>query len=195
MMPSSMRKLVLRSSPALLLLVAYVFNGCGSSTTATGIVDPTGGEICLPDNSVCINIPPGALDQAVTINIKPTSDVAPAAIGQGYDISAGDSATNAPREVTFIKEAQVKFRIQTYLDQGADSGFDPYILRLFTKEEDQWVPLDTITPPIDMVRGYLVGSTSHLSPFFILRADLLPDGGIPFQIDGGPKDRDRKSVV
>ncbi len=164
---------------------------CGSPNQTSSIVGPTGGEVCLADQRVCIVIPPGALERAVTIRIVPTHDVPSAAFGEGYEI--GPSGTE------FLKPATVIFKLDALFD--SDSGVswsneptfgqravDPQTLRLFTKYDADWQPLATPVAALDRVRRTLSGTVEHLSPFVILRADRLPDGGIPIEIDGGKKD-------
>ena len=177
----------LRGVVAVIVLVA---SGCGPANQTSGLIGPTGGELCLPDARVCLIVPPGALETSISFRIAPTSDVPAAAFGEGFDI--GPSGTE------FLKPATVIFKIDALLE--ADSGIswsgeptmargvDPQVLRLFTKYQGDWEPLKSLVPPLDRVRRTLSGSVEHLSPFVILRADRLTDGGIPIEIDGGRKD-------
>ena len=159
-------------------VVAVLAASCGSTTQTTSIIGPTGGEVCLANSNVCVLIPPGALDKPVPIRILPTNDVPEGSFGGGYDIG--------PSGTTFLKPVKVTFKIESLYDE--DSGVDPLLLRLFTKVDNVWEPLATPVPPLDRVRRTLSGTVEHLSPFVILRADRLPDGGMPIEIDGGKKD-------
>ncbi len=162
------------------IAVAVLAGSCGPANTTASIIGPTGGEVCLTDETVCIVIPPGALDKAKNIHILPTNDVPAGAFTQGYEIG--------PTGTTFLKPALVVFKISDLLDYDAN-GVDPLLLRLYTKYGDgDWQPLGTPVPPLDRVRRTLTGSVEHLSPFVILRVDRLPDGGMPMEIDGGAKD-------
>ncbi|MBS1148980.1 MAG: hypothetical protein H6Q89_678 [Myxococcaceae bacterium] len=152
---------------------------CGPNNQTITIVGPTGGEVCLDNQRVCIIIPPGALELAIAIKIVPTGDVPAGAYGEGYEIG--------PTGTEFLKPAKVIFKIDSLFEE--DSGVDPLLLRLYTRYEGaDWQPLATPVPPLDRVRRTLSGTVDHLSPFVILRADRLPDGGIPIEIDGGTKD-------
>lgn len=160
-------------------IAAAVFAfSCGPTGSTSNIVGPTGGEVCLTDDRVCILIPPGALDDSKNIYITPTNDVPGGAITNGYEI--GPSGTK------FLKSAKVTFKIEELF--AADSGVDPTLLRLYTRYEGDWEPLGTPVAPLDRVRRTLSGSVAHLSPFVVLRIDRLPDGGDPTEIDGGKKD-------
>ena len=162
------------------IAVAVVGASCGPTNQNSSIIGPTGGEVCLPDQRVCIELPPGALERSVTIRIAPTSDVPPGALSDGYEIG--------PSGTAFLKPAKVTFKIESFFE--ADSGVDPVLLRLFTKYEGaaDWEALGSPVPPLDRVRRTLSGTVDHLSPFVVLRVDRLSDGGLPIEIDAGIKD-------
>ena len=154
---------------------------CGPTKQSAAIIPPTGGDVCLTDDKVCISIPSGALEQAVSIRILPTDEVPGGSIGPGYEIG--------PRGTVFLKPAKVVFKIGELFDEdAADAGVNPLLLRLYTKYQGDWQPLATPAPPLDRVRRTLTGYVDHLSPFVILRADRLPDGTEPVESDGGKKD-------
>ncbi len=62
------------------------------------------------------------------------------------------------------------------------------LLRVYTRDPltNEWVPLGS--PRVDRLRGEITGTTMHLSPFVVLRADRLPDGSLPDEIDGSVRD-------
>lgn len=161
------------------IAIAVVAAGCGPTNQSSGIVGPSGGDVCLVDSRVCIVVPMGGLDRNVTLKITPTTSNLPAgAIGDAVDI--GPSGTK------FLKPATVIFKINDVYD--VDGGVDPSLMRLFTRYEGDWEPLGTPVPTLDRVKRTLSGTVEHLSPFVILRADRLPDGGLPYEIDSGVKD-------
>ncbi len=137
-----------------------------------------GGEVCLPDRKVCINVPPLALEREITLRITPTDHAPAGLIGEAWDI--------APTGTVFLKPATVSFN---YEGMPIPDGVATQLLRVYTRgpgaegASDEWVPVNL--PRINAVRGELEGDVTHLSPFFVLRADRLPDGGLPIQGDGG----------
>lgn len=149
---------------------------CGPA--GSGAVGGSGGEICLPERKVCISVPPLALEREVTLRITPTGDAPAGLIGEAWDIS--------PSGTVFLKPATVSIR---YDGLPVPEELPTTLLRIYTRrgpadEEspEEWVPL--LKPRVNAVRGELEGDVRHLSPFFVLRADRLPDGGLP-QGDGG----------
>jgi hypothetical protein len=168
-------------NPRLVLLCSVVvvlsWLSCGGAGVE-GVVRPTGGEICLADERVCISVPPGALEQEEILRITPASDVPAAALSEGFDISS-----TSGRKVTFLKPATVRFALEL-VDAGGIENEN--ILRIYTRGEGDWQPLDDSF--VDRVRGVVLGGTLHLSPFVVLRSDRLPDGGLPIELDGGMRD-------
>src|SRR4051812_41239059 len=98
------------------IAVAVLGISCGSPNSSNGQVDPTGGEVCLPDNRVCISVPSGGVDRAITLGINPTSDVPGGMVGEGYEIT--------PSGTTFLKPATVTFKYD-FVDDG---GVNPLLL-------------------------------------------------------------------
>ncbi len=157
---------------------------CGSGSVQ-GSLDPTGGEVCLPDRRVCIEVPRGGLAEAVVVRIAPSDERPPWTLSEAFDISA----QNRP-DLEFVKPAKVSFRIELLPDGG--TSVSENLLRVYTITDGEWVACDN--PYIDRVRGAVVGETMHLSPFVVMRADRLPDGGIPVEGDAGPP-RDSGVIV
>ncbi len=163
---------------ALAVTLLLVWAGCGAGPGAQGGVPATGGELCLPDDSVCIEVPSGALATDDVLRISQTSDQPAGALSSAWDISS----TQHPA-LTFLKPATVSFALDSF---DADVPNET-LLRVYTHEDGgDWVPLDNAI--LDRVLLRVRGDTMHLSPFVVLRADRLPDGGIPVEIDGGPRD-------
>lgn len=155
--------------PVLLAAVALVWiASCGGP--GSGELDPTGGEICLPNRKVCANVPPAALDRTIVLHITKGTDGPPAKIGDAYDITVDGHTT-----VALLKPARVTFALEGLPRDGVDND---NILRVYTKDENgDWAAL--ASPRLDRVRGEVGGDVIHFSPFAVLRADRLPDGGLP----------------
>jgi hypothetical protein len=149
--------------------IAFAVAACGPVSQTRTLIGPTGGEVCAPADQICIVVPPGALEKSITIRIAPTSDVPAGAFGKSYDI--GPSGTK------FLKPAKIVVKIDALYE--ADSGVDPLLLRLYTRYDGEWQPLATPVPTLDRVRRSLSGTVDHLSPFVVVRGDLLPDGTPP----------------
>lgn len=162
-----------------LLVGLAIAASCGGVGTEDTFL-PTGGESCLGDRKICINIKPGALTESTTIRLNTGSDTPTGALSEGFDISA----TNG-KPVKFLIPATVSIRLDIV---DANDVPSENLLRIYTRDPDthEWVALDT--PIIDRVRGEITGQTTHLSPFVVLRADRLPDGGFPVEIDGSVPD-------
>lgn len=151
---------------------------CGGD--GTGQVTPNGDEICLGDRSVCLNVPANALTRSVVVRISPGTDAPPAARSESFNIASTDG-----KPVKFAIPATVSIK----LDQvDANDVPSDTLLRIYTRdpETQEWVPLDA--PFINRVRGEITGQTTHLSPFLVLRADQLPDGTWPIELDAGVHD-------
>jgi hypothetical protein len=164
------------------VLLVTLWSACGG-TSVNGGLDPTGGEICLSDRSVCLVVPPGGLADYEGFKIAPmaSSEVPPAALSPGYDISPTTST-----RVTFLKPARVVFSLDL-VDVNAVPNEN--LLRIYTYEANDagegWQPLANSF--VDRVRNEISGEIEHLSPFVVLRSDRLPDGGIPTEGDAGTK--------
>ncbi|MEW5743262.1 MAG: hypothetical protein AB1938_30415, partial [Myxococcota bacterium] len=163
------------------VLALGLWSSCGGNSVDGGI-DPTGGTVCLPDRSVCLEVPPGGLADYESFRIAPTSDIPAGALSPGYDISPTRST-----RVTFLKPARVIFSLDLVQQ---DMVPNENLLRIYTYEEgatnDGWQPLGASF--VDRVRNEISGEISHLSPFVVLRSDRLPDGGIPMEGDAGMKE-------
>lgn len=159
------------------ILAAAVAVGlsCGGANQAGGVLTPSGGELCLSERKVCLRLDEGAIERQVTFTIAPTTDLPEAALGDGFEIG--------PSGTTFLKPAHVTFRYDGLPNIDDDAGVPSTLLRVYTRDETGWVPLSD--PQLDRVRGTVGGTVGHLSPFVLLRADRLPDGGLPIEGDAG----------
>ena len=164
------------------VLVAVSWASCGGAGTE-GVLDPTGGEVCLPDRRVCISVPLNAVTETRTVRISPSNEAPPAALSEAWDIAPSNRGADGGSTLEFLKPALVSFSLAI-----VDAGDVPNetLLRIYTIEDGAWVAL--ANPRIDRVRDAVLGEVSHLSPFVVLRADRLPDGGLPIEVDGGHRD-------
>lgn len=160
-----------------LAVAVLVWLSCGG-VGAEGTLDPTGSEVCLADRRVCIAVPINGIAATQVVRISPSNEAPPAALSEAWNISASDG-----RAVEFLKRARVSFSL-AFVDAGGLPS--EHLLRVYTLEEGTWVPL--ANPIVDRVRDEVIGEVWHLSPFVVLRADRLPDGGLPVEGDGGPRD-------
>lgn len=175
----------MRVNPRLPVLAAAVvvltWAACGGA--GEGTLGPTGGDVCLPGNQVCIEIPSGGLETQELIRISETTEVPEGALSPGYDISAASG-----KPLTFVKPATVSFSLDLVNQDGISNE---NLLRLYTLETldggaQTWQPLRNAL--VDRVKNVVRGETLHLSPFVVLRTDRLPDGGLPFELDAGRTD-------
>ena len=153
---------------------AAVLCQCGGASTQA-VLGPRGGEVCSAGNGICLVLESGSVDREVTLRVSPAQDLPPAALGDGFDISVVGASS-----FTFLKGAHISMKAG---DLAESAGFNPNLLRIYTREGGEWVPLDE--GAVDRVKGIVTGRVWHLSPFVILRADRLPDGGLPIEGDGG----------
>jgi hypothetical protein len=161
-------------------LAPLVLSSCGG-TQSGNFIGAGGGTLCLPDNSVCIIVPLNGLPNDTYLFIKPSSDTPAGALSPSWQIG--------PDGTLFLAEATVVFTFSDAPDGGLPVDLDPAQLRIYTRDYldgggyGDWVPLDG--PIVNRVLNEVSGTTPHLSPFVLLRADRLPDGGIPIEGDAG----------
>lgn len=177
-MVSTVRTLPRLVVAALVFGLAIAFS-CGGAGTEQNVT-PTGGEVCLGDRKICIDVPPKALTDSVVLRISNGSDAPEASLSEAFDISANDGK---PVKFELPATVSIKLSIVDANDVSSDT-----LLRIYTRdpESQEWVALDA--PVINRVRGEITGKTTHLSPFVVLRADRLPDGGFPNEIDASVRD-------
>lgn len=183
-----MKKSALTRSGLAALCFAGLWLSCGGSSV-TGEVGAGGGEVCLPDNSVCIKVPLGGLATQEIVRISPGTDKPGGALSESYDISRARSGT-----LKFLKPATVTFSMDLVDQATIDALPSESLLRLYTRDENgEWAPLADAV--VDRVKRTISGTTQHLSPFVVLRADRLPDGSMPIETDAGVKDGGGEIIV
>lgn len=164
---------------AVVLFVLAMGVSCGGAGEQK-VISPTGGELCLGDRKICIMVPPRGLANSVTLRASQGSDSPPAALSEAFDISASDG-----KPVQFLVPATVSIKLALV---DANNVPNDTLLRVYTRdpETNEWVALGS--PLVDRLRGEITGTTMHLSPFVVLRADRLPDGSFPEEIDASVRD-------
>ncbi len=183
-----MKKSALTRSGLAALCFAALWLSCGGSTV-TGEVGAGGGEVCLPDGSVCIKVPLGGLDKQELVRISPGTDKPGGALSESFDISPARSGS-----LTFLKLATVTFSMDLVDQSIIDELPSESLLRIYTRDENgEWAPLSDAV--VDRVKRTISGTTMHLSPFVVLRADRLPDGSLPIATDAGVKDGGGEIIV
>lgn len=169
------------------LCLAVMWVSCGG-TSVSGEVGAAGGEVCLTDRKVCIEVPLGGLETQELVRITPGGDKPASALSESFDISAVNG-----RKTEFLKPATVTMSIDL-IDEGTLEALpNVTLLRIYTHDGEKWTALGDAV--VDRVRNVVTGKTNHLSPFVLARADILPDGGMPIEIDGGPYDSGTVIVV
>ena len=172
------------------MVVVLSWVACGGASV-DGTIGPTGGEVCLPDRKVCINVPIGGLETQEVLRIAPGNDVPGGTLSPGYEISGTRSLP-----IAFVKPATVTFALDLV---DAANLENENLLRIYTRQRldggvlGDWQPLENSF--VDRVRNEVKGDTRHLSPFVVLRSDRLPDGGTPNEIDGGPLDSGSMIII
>jgi hypothetical protein len=162
--------------------IPVVLSSCGGNS-ASGVIGSGGGQLCLPDNSVCLTVPLNGVPSDTAFFIRPSDDKPGGALSATWQIGPDGTLFLLPHEAT------VTFAYNDGSDGGLPEDLDPAQLRIYTRDlldgglYGDWVPLDM--PIVDRVLNQVSGQTSHLSPFVLLRADRLPDGGMPIEGDAG----------
>jgi uncharacterized protein (DUF2141 family) len=150
------------SVAALLLLV-----GCtaGPEDTGTGIVfdeeavgetvTEAGGLLVSESGAVVLEIPPGALTDAVDITIEPVP-----AVAEVFEVSVGQIYEFGPEDTWFEQPVTLKFHTETMnLPEG--TVVEELLPALF--DEGQWVVLNDVTN--DPETGLVTGTTDHFSTY------------------------------
>ncbi len=150
---------------------------CGGPASQT--IGAGGGELCSPDNTICITIPVDALADDTTISIAPSSDSPAAALTPSWQIGPDHTMFMLPATVT------MEYSTVTEKDGGLiidDDAINPSVLRVYTRESidggpyGDWVALDnSVVDPRAECQGRR-HDRSPLAVWVMLRADHLPDG-------------------
>ncbi len=159
-------------------VVPLALASCGGNTVGA-YIGAAGGELCLPDRRVCIEVPVNGLPEDQQIYIRPSNEAPGGQLSEVWEIGTNGTI--------FLKEATVTFRYDL-LDGGIDM-LSPSLVRIYTRElldgggYGEWRSLNE--SEVDRVKLVVRGNTTHLSPFTLMRTDRLSDGGIPIEGDAG----------
>ncbi len=107
---------------AVVVVLSWV--ACGGAGV-DGAVGPTGGEVCLPDNKVCISVPIGGLETQEVLRISPGTDAPGAQLSDTYDISG-----TSGRQIDFVKPATVTFSLEIVREGNLENE---NLLRIYTR--------------------------------------------------------------
>jgi hypothetical protein len=134
--------------------------GTPNGPAVSGTIGPDGGSITSDDGRITLTIPPGALDANVQFTIQPITNRAPGGVGEAYRL--------LPDGQTFAIPAQIAFK---YDDQDL-AGSAPEALGIaFQDELLTWQALRYAQ--VDTLQRTVVGSTSHLSDWSLIRTFRL----------------------
>jgi hypothetical protein len=128
-----------------------------SPSLPPGTIGPDGGTVSLPDGSVRVVFPAGAVTQPTAIQIQPTTAPPPPAgqqlIGTAVDLSA-NNASGSVR--SFTPDVQITM---TY------TGAPPAGIYFFDTSANQWTPLAST---IDITNHSVTADSSHFTVFALL---------------------------
>jgi hypothetical protein len=144
---------------------------------ASKAIGPEGGDIATPDGTVTVQVPPGALVEAITMTIEPVNSPVAGNVGQVYEI--GPSGTQ------FLKPVTIALRYSAEVLEGKT----PTSLAVSTVVDGAWSNVSA--PALDEASQTIAGVTFHLSPYaltdLITNATPLPEGyePCPWQVQRG----------
>ncbi|MCA9712434.1 MAG: hypothetical protein KDK70_41780 [Myxococcales bacterium] len=133
------------------LAAALVMPGCSEEGTT---VDARGGTIVSDDGRFSLEIPPGALDEAVDITIDQVECEQAGAVGPCYEVGPVGMPLMLPATVTYeLEEADL-------------DHLDPEALVLLTEREEHWNPLPDRR--VDMGDEVVTASAVYLSSYAVV---------------------------
>jgi len=130
--------------------------------TVTGNVGPAGGTIATPSGNVTLNVPPGALDNVVSITIRESNlsgDIG--AIGQIYDFG--------PDGLRFKTPVHMKLK---YDPSSIPSGINETDLQLASFSANGWELIGSLV--LDKTNHVLEGDIVHFSPYGLAYRNTYP---------------------
>ena len=149
-------------------------NGAGGATSASALIGARGGVVSIPDHSLSVQIPPGALDGDLTITLTPIAPPIPGSVGQVYDIGPTGTQFKIPATLTF-----------SYVDEEL-GGRSRDAFAVSTVVGDAW---QAVSPPLlDPDARTITGTTTHLSPYALSAAAATVDSSADASEDGGVHD-------
>lgn len=134
-------------------LVAVVsMTGCSEEEGT--IIDARGGIVVSDDGRFSLEIPPGALDQAVDVTIDEVECEQDEAVGPCYEVGPIGMPLLFPGEVVYELDAEVM------------NDLDPEELMVLTERNEDWKPL--ADHDVDMVDGLVTASAVYLSSYAVV---------------------------
>ncbi|GAB3692235.1 hypothetical protein GCM10027592_10960 [Spirosoma flavus] len=147
----------------------------GGETVFT--VTSAGGDYALPDNSLKLTIPAGAVGEPTKITILTVESTAPAGTGQSFRL--------LPHNVAFKKPVTVEF---SYANVSSATSFTQALGLAYQDEKGFWK--FAANPVVNKAKKTVSVSTTHFSDWtlahwFLLlpEEELTPEGGtVPLQV-------------
>lgn len=136
------------------LAMALLMTGCSEEGIT---VDARGGTIISDDGRFSLEIPPGALDQAVDITIEQVPCEQDHAVGPCYEVGPVGLPLLLPGTVVYE------------LDAEALDDLDPETLTVLTVREEDWKPLPD--HHVDMGDEIVTASAVYLSSYAVVTED------------------------
>ncbi|MCH9687079.1 MAG: hypothetical protein K0V04_36930 [Deltaproteobacteria bacterium] len=137
-----------------MLAAAVLITGCQEEGTSVG---PRGGTIVSDDGRFTLEIPAGALDQAVDITVDEVECEQPTAVGPCYEVGPVGMPLLYPGTVTYE------------LDADALQTVDVAGLEVLTEREEDWRPL--ADRQVDMGSDSVSASAVYLSSYAVVTMD------------------------
>jgi Cys-rich repeat protein len=143
---------------------------CGKLSNVFSIRDigPEGGTISTENNEAMLEVPEGALDRTVTIEIVEAAGVPPGNVGKAFDFK--------PDGLKFLKPVTITI---AYKPGDVPSGFSEVFLRLGTVAGGKWEAL--VVSSVDTAAKRVTGETDHFTPYGVVNtqecrsdADCVP---------------------
>jgi hypothetical protein len=143
--------------------VVSALDAAPDTTQAT--VGPGGASLSTPDGVLALTIPAGALTEAVTVTLAPTTPPLPGAVGAAFEIGPAGTKLASPARVVI-----------RYVTAELEAG-SPDALVVATVVDGRWQPLAETS--VQTATFTVSGETSHFSPYALVYADTLvtPEAG------------------
>ncbi|MBI5526203.1 MAG: hypothetical protein HY897_07695 [Deltaproteobacteria bacterium] len=131
--------------------------GCdvGSNGTGADTVGPEGGTVSTENNEAMLEVPAGALDKDVTIEIVETSEVPSGNIGKAFDFK--------PDGLKFLKPVTITI---AYNSGDIQSGYSESFFKLGTVAGGKWEAVAVSS--VDTSSKHVIGETDHFTPYGII---------------------------
>jgi len=117
-----------RTTGSLLLATLACAAVAGCDPVSEDAIGPEGGVVVSDDGRLTLEVPAGALDEAVDITIEEAEDLPEGALGPAYDVQPRGLVFGAPIRVVY-----------NYSAQGTDVPAAD--VSLVVERTDEWVPL------------------------------------------------------